>query len=96
MKLEEGLDRRQKEILDLDQEIKNIAADAETLKDQVKKYNELKQRESELKKTKKQKERDLQIVISFFKSTEDHYLDNVYPLFKENQDANRREAEAAV
>lgn len=27
------------------------------------------------------------------KDTEEHYLDNVYPLFKDNQDANRREAE---
>lgn len=96
MKLEEGLEKRQTEILDLENEIKQLAADAEALKDSVKRYNELKQKESELRKTKKQKERDLNIVINFFKSTEEHYLDNVFPLFKDNQDANRREAEAAV
>lgn len=95
MKLEEGLERRQNEILDLDNEIKQISTDAEALKESVKKYNELKQKESGLRKIKKQKERDLKIVVNFFKSTEEHYLDNVYPLFKENQEANKRETEAA-
>lgn len=94
MKLEEGLERRQKEILDLENEVKQISADAEGLKESVKKYNELKQKESGLRKVKKQKERDLKIVVSFFQSTEGHYLDNAYPLFKENQDANKREQEA--
>lgn len=91
MKLEEGLEQRQKEIIDLEDEIKIISADAESMKETVHKYNKLKQKESELKKLKRKKENDFKLVVGFFQNTEEHYLDKVFPLFKENQDSNKRE-----
>ncbi len=91
MNLESGLEARQKEITDLENEIKQIQKDAETMLETVHKYQRLKEQESDLKKLKRKKENDLKIVVSFFADTESHYLDNIHPLFKGNQDLNKRE-----
>jgi hypothetical protein len=91
MNIESGLEKRQQELVEIQKDIAAIENEAAVLKDSVKKYNELKQRSSELKKIQKQKERDLKIVVEFFKNTEEHYLDKVFPLFRDNQEENRRE-----
>ena len=91
MKIEEGLSAKNKELDELQQDINTLEDQAAVLKDSVKKYNELKSKSAELKKTKKQKQREYDTVINFFQNVDSSYLDKIFPLF-----ANQTEKEAVT
>ncbi|GAB4287158.1 MAG: hypothetical protein Kow0098_03280 [Ignavibacteriaceae bacterium] len=90
MNISKGLEFRKQELIDIQADIDAVETVAEKLKPAVQSYNNLKERISKLKKLKRQKQHELQIVVGFFQSTEQHYLDKIYPLFEGNQDKNRR------
>lgn len=88
MKLEQALQTKKQELEDLQKDIDSLEDQSSTLKDSVKKYNELKSKSAELKKIKKNKQRDFDTVKSFFESVDDNYITNIFPLFGQtNQEA---------
>lgn len=88
MKLEQALQTKKQELEDLQKDIDSLENQSLTLKDSVKKYNELKSKSAELKKIKKGKQRDFDTVKEFFETVDDNYITKIYPLFNQtNQDA---------
>ncbi len=93
MKIEEALQDKKQELENIQKDIDSLEDQATALKDAVKKYNELKSKSAELKKTKRVKQKDYDTVIGFFSTVDDNYLDKIYPLFK-NQNASVERATA--
>lgn len=83
--VEEALQQKKQELGDLDAEIKKLHQRAEGHKPVIQEYNRLKQEEHNLKKLRAQKKRELSTVINFFRTINDHFLDNIFPLFANHQ-----------
>ena len=81
MKIEEALQTKKNELEDMQKDIDSLDDQASVLKDQVKKYNDLKSQSASLKKTKKKKQKELDAVIDFFQNVDNNYLTNIFPLF---------------
>jgi len=94
MKIEEGLTNKKNELEELQKDIEILETQALVLKEQVKKYNELKSKSAQLKKTQKIKQREFNTVLSFLRNTDMSYLDKMFPLFADLPVADGKEARA--
>lgn len=81
MHLDEAIEKKQVELAEMQKDVDSLEAQASELRDVVKKYNKLKRQSSEIKKSMVAKENDFNTVINFFKSIDDNYLNEKYPLF---------------
>lgn len=89
MKLEQALQTKKQELEDLQKDIDSLENQSLSLKDSVKKYNELKSKSAELKKIRKDKQREFDTVMNFLQPIDDNYINKIYPLFSSSnqQDA---------
>ena len=81
----DALEAKKTEIEQLDGMIEKIHTEAENLKPTVLKYNDIKQKENELRKTRAQKKKEFNSVVTFFKNIGNHFLDEYFPMFKGHQ-----------
>jgi len=85
--LDDNLLSKKKEIEAISHDILLIKKTAATLKPAVQEYNTQMQKAHGLDKVRKQKEKEYNTVITFLQNVDDHYLDAMFPLFKENHEA---------
>ena len=81
MKIEEALRAKKAEIDELQKDIDSLNDQSSRLKESVQKYNDLKSKAAELKKIKRAKQKEFNVVTSFFNSVDDNYLNEIFPLF---------------
>lgn len=90
-RIADGLKAKGDEIQALKTEIDALNRDSKALKSAVKEFESKRQKINEMKKRMKILQKNYQTVVSFFKNYDEHYLDNVFPLFEGHQDGNQRD-----
>ncbi len=80
---ESGLQAVKAELDDLDRQIGTTHALADELKDFVKRYNELKLKEHELRKSRKTVLANLKLLSEFYQRITGTFPDGMYPLFSQ-------------
>jgi phage shock protein A len=86
-KIEDALTGKKKELDSIQADINSLHEQAQVLKETVKKYNDLKKQESELRKEMAKKQKSYNTVIDFFKVADESYLTRIFPLFSELKEA---------
>ncbi|MCU7494738.1 MAG: hypothetical protein HF314_12145 [Ignavibacteria bacterium] len=94
--IDEALELKRQELMDLDSDIKNLEYEAEKLKPTVQEYQAKKEKAAGLKKLRREKQKTLDSVLSFLKALDEHYLDSVFPLFAQNRPEGGQGAETHI
>jgi len=92
MKIEEALQTKKQELDELQKDIDSLEHQSLALKESVQKYNELKSKSAELKKTLKGKQKEFDTVTGFFQNVDENYLDTIFPLFSQQQEGKEATA----
>lgn len=82
--LDESLIAKKTEIEQIKNDVQSIKKSASTLKAAVQEYSAQMQKAHNLNEIRKDKEKDYNTVITFLQKVDEHYLDAMFPLFKES------------